>query len=316
MAAVEINVIKLQVLGEEVVLEYSPPQPKPEPQTLPVLGWQPGPNDIPCMVNHNGYWGPLRYSNETIVAHEYQEEINRVVPGKIIVQLHRRPDWQQQMERMNNLFILTNMIQRHWGICDSGEEPEGGRIPYTDNPIPFGCSIDMGGNRRNGKRIFKDRKGKWHIEVETQNWDGSPNQLITYLGDPQLCVKQVDFGLSVDTKEPFWRTGLYDVEWMWVSNVPTVHELTNVTLYPQANKEPINCFLHGYPVEIEGLFLSGSDTWVHVSDGELETGWYQADGYPPPIGEPEPGRGKNYFCHISGVTWPQITPPVAGWKKS
>lgn len=287
--------------------ESEPPTEKPTPEVRPVLGWEPGLGDIPLKVNPGYYYGPLRYSNDTVVSNEYIESENRVVPGQHIVPLHRRHDWQRQIETLNNYFLLGKFIQKHVGFCDRGEEPPGGRIPYTDNPIPWACSIICGHNRRNGKRIFQDKQGRLIVELEAQDWNESPNPLITYESDPHLVTTQVLYAPG----SGMWRTATGALDFPFVSDVPLVLFMNQVSLYPQV---PFECLLHGYSVEISKLFFSGSYTWVLVSGGSLDDGWYQADGYPEPLGYPEPGKSDRYFCNVSGIGWPYTTPPPAGWK--
>lgn len=290
------------------------------PAGRPILGWFPGENDRPLMVNHNGYDEHLRYSNETVVAEEYDAEGNHIY-SKVILPLHRRPDWQKRIEQMNSFRILEALIQEQFGFCDTGTSPKDGRVPYADNEIPWGVSIDCGGNRRNGIHII-NKAGTYYVQVETQDWNETPNQSITYASDPQLCMKQVD--ASGDRYDvPFWRTSeVGDCVVPWVSNVAVVHWLGNVTFYPGYQDitkpfQPFECLLFGSIAHVAGYCFTGSETWLDVDGGELQPGWYQADGHrvPDDRSEPTPGTDKDYFCNVAGVRWPMLTPLIANWHK-
>lgn len=303
-----------------VVITTPPVVIKPNPSQRPPLGWEPGVGDRLLMLKHLGYWGPLRYSNETENCLHLDE--GRVSGGKITVPLHNRHDWQHQIEDMNNYRILELWIGKRFGFCDTG--PEETRVPYGDNDIPYSCSIDSGGNRRNGKEIIT-QNGNKYIRLETQDWNASPNPNITYETDPQLVTKQVDHGVvrtGEHKGESFWRTSeVGDCVWPFVSRVPLLHRLMNVTIYPGYTDldkpfQPFYCQLFGFDVRVVGYCVTGSDTWVLVDGGDLESGWYHADGYRKEHVFPTPGTDQDYFCNVSGVSWPRITPPMAWGQKS
>jgi len=194
--------------------------PAISPRMFPPNGWVPGIGDRPCMVKHNGYGnGVLKFSNETVVAEEYDRENNRIIPGKVTVQLGDRFDWQAEIERMNGPRIFGLWIQKLYGFCDGGDDgtgEDGARIPYLD-PIPFRCSIDVGGNRRNCKEIILKSGNKYAV-VETQNWGANPFGY-DYETEPHITVKQVDASNDDIYPERFWRTSPQgDVVWPWVAD--------------------------------------------------------------------------------------------------
>ena len=300
--------------GEPVIVSQPvKPQPSPRPD-----GWEPTATDRPFMLKHLGYTGQLKYSNETVNA----RHDDNAATGKINVPLGRRPEWQAQIEAMNNYRILELFISQAFGFCDSGSTPEGGRIPYVTQEIPYGCSIDIGGNRRNCIEIIL-KAGSRYAVFETQNWTGQPDTNINYENAPHLTTKQVDASNPTHPGHPFWRTSeAGDVIWPLVSNVKLSHRLIDIHFYPgyqdiNSPFQPFQCSLFGYMVRVIGYCFTGSETWVLVDGGELDYGWYQADGHNVPADrvEPTPGNDRDYFMNIAGVSWPWLTPPIADWRK-
>lgn len=297
--------------------------PKPQPSQRPALGWEPGPDDRPFRVGPDDYDGPLKYTNATTPVLLYNRAEGRVTKDKVIVQLHERPDWQAQIELMNNYRLLELFISQRFGFCDTGSTPEGGRIPYTDNPIPWGTAIDCALNLRNCKEIIKYNGNKYAL-VQTQDYNAPPNPNITWDTDPQLTEKQVDYGTYKDGPlkgQLFYRTSeVGDLVFPFVSPAEVAHQLIYTHFYPGYQDldkpfEPFQCLLYGFLARVVGYCFTGSDTWVQVDGGELEAGWYWADGYEPKVRWPEPGKDIYYVCNVSGVSWPQPTPPVAGGRK-
>ena len=303
------------------VITTPPPDERPQPQQRPALGWEPGLTDRPFMVRHLGYEGQLKFSNETIRAFEYKRNENRVVSGEVTVQMQTRFDWQKRIEDMNSFKILELFISHAFGFCDSKASPDNRAAYDVDAQIPYHPNIDVGGNRRNCKEIIT-KSGNRYAIFETQDWNGEPNPNISYATDPHLMTKQVDYGQILD-RPPFWVTSsVGDCVWDLNPPVELCHWMNNVTFYPGYQDiskpfQPFDCWLFGFYAWVIGYCFTGSNTWVLVDDGDLAPGWYQADGHSVPIGrsEPEPGSDKDYFMNISGVAWPFLTPPVAGWRK-
>jgi len=321
----------------DMVVELPTDKPSPEPEPMP--GWKPGPGERPFRVGPNKYDGPLLYSNATVVAHQLLD--GRVVPGKVKVNLNSRHDHMRRIEELNNYRWLYKFIQPLTGWCDPGGAPEGGRIPYQDD-VPYECSIDCDHNLRNATQILVI-SGNKYVVTQTQDFNSPPVNK-NYLEAPQLHTKQV---LSNNLQRPeLWMTSNFgDVSWPWTSPVPVVHHLYNCRFYPGYQDTSIltwivttyktllsritgaetliaspfssfDCKIQGFKAHVVGYKFRGSETWAQVDGGELESGWYLADGYPYVDRQPpELGTSREYVCNISDVKWPKISPPMAWYLK-